>query len=205
MNEIILKGFIRDITPSHIINGVEYEKANLIVERQNGKEDILPLKFKKFSNIYSEGDKVELIGNLRSYSRKLDNNKSKVDLYVFTYFNLPSTDNENYVDISNKVTIDGRVCKIDELRTTQSGKSNLHFILANNIISNNQKLNNYIPSVAWGKLAIQLHAANLSVSDKVKVTGELHSRIYKKVLENGEIELRTAYELVVNDLEFIDD
>ena len=127
-----------------------------------------------------------------------------MELYVFTYFNTPSTDTENYADISNKVVLDGRICKIDELRTTKNGKSNLHFIIANNILSANQKLNNYIPSVAWGKLALQLNTIGLRVSDKVNVVGELHSRIYKKQLDNGELELRTAYELVVNDLEFQD-
>ena len=199
MNEVILKGILRDITSSHIINGVEYDQANLITARNDGKEDILSLKFKKFTNQYTEGSLVELTGNLRSYSQKLDNGKNKVSLYVFTYFNPPETDTENYEDILNKVTIDGRICKIDPLVTTPNGKSNIHFVLANNIISNGQKLNNYIPSVAWGKLAISL--ADLQVSDKVLITGELHSRTYKKILENGELEIRTAHELLVNNVE----
>ena len=202
MNEVILKGIIRDITSSHVINGVEYEKANIITTRNDGKEDILSLKFKKFSNTHQNGDLVELTGNLRSYSRKIDNDKSKVELYVFTYFDTPSTDLENYADICNQVVIDGRICKIDELRTTANGKTNIHFILANNIISPDQKLNNYIPSVAWGKLALSL--TNLKISDKVKIKGQLHSRTYKKTLPDGEIEIRTAHELVVNDLEVLD-
>lgn len=203
MNEVILKGQIRDITSSHVINGVEYEKANLIVTRNDGKEDILSLKFKKFSNNYSNGDFVELVGNLRSFSRKIDNNKSKVEVYVFTYFDTPSTDIENYSDISNKVSIDGRICKIDKLRTTDNGKTNLHFILANNIISLDQKLNNYIPAVIWGKLAVEY--SNLQINDKVNIKGELHSRTYKKILPDGEMEIRTAHELVVTDLEVIKD
>lgn len=83
------------------------------------------------------------------------------------------------------------------MRTTKTGKQNLHFILANNIISedNRQKLNNYIPSVAWGKLANQLK--NIKINDKIKLQGELHSRTYKKQLENGDLEIRTAHELLV--------
>ena len=61
MNEVILKGIIRDITSSHVINNVEYDQANLITTRHDGKEDILSLKFKKFSNIYKDGDEIELI------------------------------------------------------------------------------------------------------------------------------------------------
>lgn len=205
MNEVILKGIIRDITSSHVINNVEYDQANIIVTRNDGKEDILSLKFKKFSNIYSDGDRVELIGNIRSYSQKISETKNKVSLYVFTYFDTPSTDYENYNDISNEVLLDGRVCKLDTLRMTSNGKANLHFTIANNIISadGSQKLNNYIPCVAWGKLAYALQ--NLRISDSIQVRGELHSRTYKKQLEDGEIEIRTAHELVVKELEFIDE
>ena len=205
MNEVILRGIIRDITPSHVINNVEYDQANLITTRNDGKEDILSLKFKRFSNVYSDGDKVELVGNIRSYSQKISPTKNKVSLYVFTYFDTPSTDFENYSDTNNEVLLDGRVCKIDDLRMTSNGKANLHFVLANNIISadGSQKLNNYIPCVAWGKLAYALQT--LTVSTSVRVKGELHSRTYKKQLENDEIEIRTAHELVIKELEVLDD
>ena len=205
MNEVILRGILRDITSSHVINNVEYDQANLIVTRNDGKEDILSLKFKRFSNVYSDGDKVELVGNIRSYSQKISPTKNKVSLYVFTYFDTPSTDFENYSDTNNEVLLDGRVCKIDDLRMTSNGKANLHFVLANNIISadGSQKLNNYIPCVAWGKLAYALQT--LTVSTSVRVKGELHSRTYKKQLENDEIEIRTAHELVIKELEVLDD
>jgi len=204
MNEVILKGIIRDITSSHVINNVEYDQANLITTRHDGKEDILSLKFKKFSNIYKDGDEIELTGNIRSYSQKIDENKNKVSLYVFTYFDLPSTDIENFADITNEVILDGRICKIDSLRITQNGKANLHFVIANNIISSDgsQKLNNYIPCVVWGRLAYKLQ--DLAISTKVQVKGELHSRTYKKTLENGELDIRTAHELVIQDLEVLD-
>lgn len=203
MNEVILKGIIRDITSSHVINNVEYDQANLITTRHDGKEDILSLKFKKFSNIYKDGDEIELVGNIRSYSQKISDTKNKVSLYVFTYFDPPSTDMENFADITNEVNLDGRICKIDQLRKTQQGKANLHFVIANNIISNDgsQKLNNYIPCVAWGKLAYDLQ--DLTVSTKVQVKGELHSRTYKKVV-GEDVEIRTAHELVVKELEVID-
>lgn len=204
MNEVTLKGEIRDIYPSHVLNGIEYEQANIITRRGDGKEDILSLKFKQFSNIYKEGDYIELIGNLRSYSQKISEDKNKVSLYVFTYFDTPST-NENFEDIDNQVIIDGRICKIDHLRTTKNGKTSIHFILANNIISadGTQKLNNYIPSVAWGKLAYQCN--ELNISDKVEIIGQLHSRTYKKLDENGELQIKTAHELLVNEIYKLDE
>ena len=50
MNEIILKGLIRDIENSHNIGDIQYSKANLIVSRDSGIDDIISLRFKKFSN-----------------------------------------------------------------------------------------------------------------------------------------------------------
>ena len=197
MNKITLKGLLRNIKPSHTIKDIEYDKADILVTRDVGKEDLLSLKFKKYSNKYKEGDIIELTGNLRSYSQKLDNNKNKVSLYVFTYFDIPETEDVN------KVELDGRICKIEPLRKTKDGKINLHFILANNLIidESNQKLNSYIPCIAWNNLARDL--SKLQVNDQIKVIGELHSREYKKELDNGEIEIRVAHECLIKSFEVI--
>lgn len=194
MNDVILKGTIRDIQPSHIIDGVEYCKSNLIVKNlYTGKDDIITVKFKKFANRYHDGDYAEIYGNLRSYSQRETDGKNKVDVYVFTYQDIITEEIEG----TNLVKLDGRVCKIDPIRTTNSGKQTVHFTLANNIISDvsSKKVNSYIPCVAWGKLATSM--GNIRVNDKLQVEGELHSREYKKYLDNEEIEIRVAHELVI--------
>lgn len=201
MNEIILKGIIRNIQDSHVINNVEYCKADLVVKNNHSKnDDVIQLKFKKFTNKYKENDFAEIYGNVRSFSQKLDN-KNKVDIYVFTYQDLFETD----VETNNTLFLDGRICKKDILRTTKSGKNNFHFILANNIISekSGQKVNSYIPCVAWGKLAIEM--SELNVNDKIEICGELHSREYKKQLEDGELEIKVAHEVVVTNYKKIED
>ena len=202
MNEIKLRGFLRNTEYSHSINQTNYYKADLIVSRNDGKEDILNLRFKQFSNPYPDNTEIELTGNIRSFSHVEDNGKNKVTIYVFTYFDVPKTSDEDQ-DVINEFEIDGRICKIDKLHVTNNGKENIHFILANNIISQekNQKLNNYIPMVAWGKYARGIE--KLNVSDKIKVKGQLHSRTYKKELPDGEIEFRTAHEGVVTEFEIL--
>ena len=202
MNVVNLKGIIKNIEPSHSIQGIDFGKADLLVKRGDGKEDILNVRFKKFSNVYSNDQEVTFSGNVRSYSQQLDNGKNKVELYVFTYFDQPELD-ENDSEYVNYVELDGRICKIEDLRTTKSGKHNIHFILANNIISKerNQKLNNYIPMTAWGNCAKEIE--KLHISDKIKVKGQLHSRTYKKVLPDGELEFRTAHEGVVTEFEVL--
>jgi len=200
MNEIILKGMIRNIEYSHTIGTTEFDKAELLVKKSRGGEDIIPLRFKKFSNTYENLQQIELKGNIRSYSEKLEDGKNKVHIYVFTYFDIPDTDEEDR-EIINEFNIDGRICKIDELRTNDNGKQSLHFVLANNIISTNskQKLNTYLPMVCFGQTAIEM--SKLSISDKVTINGRLNSREYKKILDNGELEIRMAYEGIVNSFQ----
>lgn len=203
MNDIKLTGIIRNIQPSHKIADVEYDKAEMLVKRKDGKEDVINLRFKKFTNKYKDNQSVELVGNVRSYSQQTSSGKNKVDIYVFTYFDRPEyADSDEEIE-SNKFSIDGRICKIDELRTTSDSKQNLHFILANNLIieDNKQKLNSYLPCLAWGKIAKEL--STLSVNDAVSISGELHSREYKKVLDNGEVEIKVAHELVISDYKLI--
>lgn len=206
MNKItIRKGILKNIQYSHTIKDVEYNKADLIVKRKDGKEDLINIRFKKFSNNYKENDEIDLTGNIRSYSQHLDSGKNSVELYVFTYFDQPEDVVEDENTPTNLVEIDGRICKKDELRKTQSGKHNLHFVIANNIITNDksQKLNSYLPTIAWGKIAREM--SKLPISTKVKIVGELHSREYKKELGNGDIEIRVARELVVNSYEVVEE
>lgn len=202
MNKINVKGLIRNIQHSHVIKDIEYNKADLVVTRKDGKEDVLNLRFKKFSNPYKDNQEISILGNVRSYSKQLENGKNKVELYIFTYFDNGELD-ENDQEIVNEFIIDGRICKIDELRNTKDGKSNIHFVIANNLIieDSNQKLNSYLPCIAWGKLAKQI--SQMHVNDKIIISGELHSREYKKIIdtETGEFEFRVAHELVVNKCE----
>ena len=159
-------------------------------------------EFISFLYPYKDNQEISILGNVRSYSKQLENGKNKVELYIFTYFDNGELD-ENDQEILNEFIIDGRICKIDELRSTKDGKSNIHFVIANNLIieDSNQKLNSYLPCIAWGKLAKQI--SQMHVNDKITITGELHSREYKKIIdpETGEFEFRVAHELVVNKCE----
>lgn len=131
---------------------------------------------------------------MRSYSKKINDNKNKVHIYVFTYFDLP---NEEDIEFENNFLVDGRICKLDDLRMLNDGKCNIHFILANNIIQNGHKLNSYLPCIAWGNCAKEI--SKLQKNDNVVITGELKSREYKKFLSDEQFEIKIAHELVVTD------
>ena len=201
MNEISLRGYIKDIKPSHTIGNMEYDKAFLVVD-SNGIEDVVPLCFKHSSNKNKEGDLVELKGNLRSYSMKGADGKNKVDIYVFTYFDIPENNIINDEEINNIINIDGRICKLNDIRQHDNGSVSINFLLANNIFTknSNKKLNSYIPIVCWGETARLI--SSLSVGTQIKVSGAFHSRTYKKYI-NDNLEIRVAYEVVANSVSII--
>ena len=203
MNEVRLRGVLKNISPSHTIQGVEFCKADIVTARDDGKEDVLSVRFKKYSNPYEENQIVSLKGNVRSYSTKISQDRNKVELYVFTYFDIPDL-NENEQEDTNAVCLDGRICKIDSLRKTATGKYNIHFIIANNLIvsEGKKKLNSYIPCIAWGKTAESIDG--LSVGTLIQIKGQLHSREYKKV-QGDSFEIRVAHECVVNSVEIKDE
>lgn len=189
MNSIVLRGYLRDIQFSHFQGDIEYEKANLICPRGGGQEeDIISLRYKKFVNRHEEGDFVEIRGNLRSYSTKV-NDKNNVQIYVFTYFDLPDE-----INLCN-TTIDGRICRINPIRYSTDGIPYVHFILANNIFTNNgKKINSYIPCTAYGEEALEL--AGCRVNDFLTITGNLHSHCYTMENEDDK-EFRIAHEVEI--------
>lgn len=195
MNSIYLKGFIKNIKYSHTIGDTVFNKADLIVKRPDGREDIIVLKFKEFSLSAKEDREIDLVGNVRSFSHQVEG-KNKVEIYVFSYFDLIEEEHKT----ANEVILEGKICKKDTLRKTSSGKHYIHYIVANNIIiEGNQKINSYIPCVAWGKLAKEIDI-NYDVGDDVHIEGQLQSREYKKKLGDDTIELRIAHELATCEI-----
>lgn len=199
MNKIILKGCIRNISYSHNIGDIEFYKAELLItpfgiSNVSSRESVVNLKFKRFSNPYENDDYVELVGNVRTYSQKFED-KSKVDVYVFTYFDKP----DDAMNTNNYTELDGRICKKGALRKTQSGKDVIDFIVANNLKSESQSLNCYIPCVAWGKNAKLI--ANKDIGSSVYISGKLQSREYKKKISEDDFEVRVAHEINVVSIE----
>lgn len=195
MNYVYLKGIIKNIKYSHTIDSTVFNRAELIVKKPDGRESILIIKFKQFSADLKEYSEVELVGNIRSYSQTIDG-KHKVEIYVFTYFDKVEIETD---DISNIVRLTGKVCKKDSLRTNSKGKHYIHFIVANNLETDNaQRLNSYIPCVAWGKLAKYVDSS-INVSDEITLEGQLQSREYKK-RGSDELEIRIAHEVLVTTI-----
>lgn len=189
MNDIAVQGYIRDIEFSHDVGNIDYSKASVICPGVNGKEDdLFHIQFKTYSNRYKNGDYISFRGNLRSYSQKQSKDKSSVMIYIFTYFDLPDLP-------MNTLQIDGRICKIQPLKMNYNHKPYIHFILANNILKGNKKINSYIPCTAYGDLAEKI--SHYAINDKVLIEGEFHSHTYKEKLTK---EIRLAHEVIVKTI-----
>lgn len=205
----IEEGIVLDIKPSHLIDDIEYDQMSVVVKNSNGKESILTLKFKKFDNkFYKVGSRVNTIGQIRSFSKKDNTGKNKVDIYVLTSFeNLDDScfPSSNILYPSSAI-IDGAICVKEPLRELASGKCNIHFTIANNFYTDNlgneidavdstNKYSSYIPCIAWGKLA--KHIDTMEVGTPILIRdGELRSREYIKKLPYGD-EIRVCHELYV--------
>lgn len=202
INNIVLKGLLRNVEFSHSIGDIQFYKANLVVKRNDGHEDVINIKCKKYIVADGEQDKqVELKGNIRSYTHK-EGDKNKVDIYVFTYFDKPDEIEldleDSHFNVNNYFTVEGRICKKNDLRIVDKSKETIHFILANTIANKDRTLNNYLPCIAWGSMAKKIN--DMEIGKDAIIKGEIHSREYKKILDNGEIEIRIAHELLVKEI-----
>ena len=198
MNDILLKGVLRDIRPSHTTKDIDYDQAHLIVKNSNGEESVIDIVFKHFTNKYKEGDLISIVGNIRTHSQKLEDGKNRIHVYVFTYFDtLPDIEQENSgIFLGNYYQLSGRICKLGELRKFKSGKCNIQVTIANSLSNVNSSINSYVPCIAWGKLAKKL--SHCSVGDEILAIGELRSREYVKNLGEDRSEIRVAHEALIN-------
>lgn len=103
----------------------------------------------------------------------------------------------------NKVILVGRLTRVPEMRSTQSGKAVAKFSLAvsrrfSRNVSDGQPTADFISIVAWEKLA-EICCNNLVKGSQVLVEGRLQVRSY--LAEDGS--KRYVTEIIAQDIEFM--
>ena len=216
-----------DFSFNYICRGTKMYSSSIIVRRDSGVEDVLPIMVPKqvvreFKRMIKKpvGAVVEIKGRLSSFNEKLsDRVKLRIFIKVKT-MTLMAKDTKHV----NEISLKGYICKevnyrktpgrTDEKGNVIKKPSRITDIL---LAVNNKQLNAsyYIPCIAWNKEAD--HASYLKVSDKIAVKGRMQSREYrkeifiqpdedKKVNNDRQFETRVAYELSINTLtEVMDD
>ncbi|CVK18542.1 MULTISPECIES: single-stranded DNA-binding protein [Sporomusa] len=99
----------------------------------------------------------------------------------------------------NKVILLGRLTRDPEVRYTQSGKAVASFSIAVNRFAGGQEQADFIPIVAWEKLA-ETCGNNLTKGRRVLVEGRLSVRSY----EANDGQKRRVTEVVAQNVEYLD-
>ena len=185
MNKIILSGKVTDEpTFSHEVHGEKFYRFRLLSSRQSGNRDVLMCTVPEIiKNGISEGNKVKVLGEIRTRNVHEDD-KNHLEITVFVKEVLLYEEDENNVEL------DGFICKEPTYRETPFGRQITDLMVASN---REYFKSDYIPCIAWGRNAIR--ASEFNVGTRVKVLGRLQSREYKKKIDDGIYEVRTAYEL----------
>jgi hypothetical protein len=200
-NRVYLCGKV--VTPlnfSHESFGEKFFTFKLEVPRLSQQKDILivTVSDRLLINVnLEEGSLAEVLGQFRSY-----NNPSNVgNRLILTVFardikNVESIDPSKNI---NEIFLNGYVCKKPQYRTTPLGREITDILLAVNRLYGKS---NYIPCIAWGRNA--RFASTFQIGDNIKRWGRVQSRDYQKKLEDGRVEIRTAYEVSIFKLERVE-
>ena len=180
---------------SHSVFGEGFYETYVEVERLSSQKDVIPVTVSERlldEGGFEDGSQVSIEGQFRSYNKLMDG-KSKLMLTVF----VREIADDDYALNTNRIELTGYVCKPPVFRTTPFKREIADVLVAVNRAYNKS---DYIPCIAWGRNA--RFAAKLEVGDKISLSGRIQSREYQKVLESGEQETRTAYEISIGRLCF---
>ena len=185
-NEVLLEGTALEAPVlSHENHGTRFYRFPLEVPRLSGTPDTLPVLLPEplLDTVQTEAP-LRVQGQLRSF-----NNRSGVGnrlvLTVYAQAIQPGTG-----EPCNRILLSGALCKPPIFRRTPLGRSICDLMLA---VSRRYGRADYLPVIAWGQLAVQ--TSRLQVGDALSLEGRVQSRAYRKVLEDGTIQERVAYEV----------
>ena len=197
-NKVYLKGeIITEARFSHEIYGEGFYEMDVLVKRLSGQADILPVTISERlieSANLKIGSTLMALGQFRSYTKQVDG-KSKLMLTVFVREVLE----EEYGKNPNNIVLSGYNCKPPIYRTTPFNREIADLLIAVNRAYNKS---DYIPCIAWGRNA--RFVKNLSVGERVALSGRIQSREYQKKLSETEIKTLIAYEVSVSKLAAFD-
>ena len=197
-NKVYLKGeIITEARFSHEIYGEGFYEMDVLVKRLSGQADILPVTISERlieSANLKIGSTLMALGQFRSYNKQVDG-KSKLMLTVFVREVLEEEYGKNPIII----VLSGYICKPPIYRTTPFNREIADLLIAVNRAYNKS---DYIPCIAWGRNA--RFVKNLSVGERVALSGRIQSREYQKKLSETEIKTLIAYEVSVSKLAAFD-
>lgn len=195
-NSVNLAGvMLTELELSHKIYGEGFYTFYMEIARLSDSKDILPVTVsERILEVtpVKVGERFYIHGQLRSYN-KIINGQNRLVLTIFCKQIFKEFDEKIN---PNEIVLEGYICKPTTYRVTPFGREITDILIAVNRAYNKS---DYIPCIIWGRNA--RYAGMFNVGDRVKVYGRIQAREYEKILENGEKEVRTAYEVSVSRIE----
>ncbi len=188
---------VSDATFSHEVFGEGFYELFIEINRLSGQADVLPVTVSErlMGDGLKKGDELCALGQFRSYN-KLENGKSRLMLTVFVREILDNRPGKN----PNSIVLSGYICKPPVYRTTPFNREIADLLIA---VNRSYNKSDYIPAIAWGRNA--RFVKNLTVGDKVALSGRIQSREYQKKQQDETFVTMTAYEVSVGKLAAFDD
>lgn len=191
----ILGEVIDGLRLNHKTYGEAFYTFELGIERNSGYEDriIVMASERILGSITIEvGMKLDIDGQIRTYNEDVGGH-NRLNIVVFARdLNLAEQD----ALPENQIFLEGYLCKKPLVRTSPLGRKICDLMLAVNRMYNKS---DYIPCIAWGRNAV--YSGTLEVGDKIAVCGRIQSRQYKKKSEDGQVCVKTAYEVSILQME----
>lgn len=189
---------VMDFTFSHKICGECFYKTELQVKRLSDSVDTIPVLIsEQIADITKSrvGEFAEIYGEFHSHNLR-EENHTRLELYVFAREVKFVEVNDSKTDYTNRILLEGTICKPTVYRKTPLKKEITDLLLA---VNRSFGKSDYIPCICWGSTA--RYAADLKVGTRVMVWGRIQSREYKKRIEENETQKRIVYEVSINTLE----
>ena len=197
-NKVYVYGeIVSEAVFSHEVYGEGFYEFFVKVMRLSGQADILPVTVSEriMTEDMKVGGHICALGQFRSYN-KLEGGKSRLMLTVFIRELLEEPPAKN----PNSIVLSGYICKPPVYRTTPFNREIADLLIA---VNRSYNKSDYIPAIAWGRNA--RFVRNLSVGDKVALSGRIQSREYQKKQPDESFVAMTAYEVSISKLAAFDD
>ena len=200
-NQVSIVGeIISDFQYSHEVYGEGFYMVEVAVSRLSNFSDYIPLMISERLIDTSQsyiGQKVYVTGQFRSYNRH-EELKNRLVLSVFVR-EIEFIEEETEEMKSNQILLDGYICKDPIYRKTPLGREIADLLVA---VNRSYGKSDYIPCICWGRNA--RFAARFEAGVHVQIWGRIQSREYVKRLNEDEVEKRTAYEVSVSKIEYME-
>lgn len=200
-NQVSIVGeVVSDFSFSHEVFGEGFYMLDVSVKRLSDSCDVIPLMIsERLVNVNEDcrGACIRAAGQFRSYNRH-EEKKNRLVLSVFAR-EVEFVEDDDESMKTNSIFLDGYICKPPVYRKTPLGREIADLLVA---VNRPYGKSDYIPCICWGRNA--RYASAFQVGGHVLIWGRIQSREYVKRISEEETEKRTAYEISVSKLEYVD-